>query len=403
MNLGAARHARPGTSTTGTQLPRIALNSVSTPGENHSFGGLLTLDSFLCLAQRVLTCPGGAWRRTRVRLPGLLARAREHRSGSPRSGHDSCSTSSPLLSARLRGLGPSYSDIPSSSRRTLNSRPVPATEKDGAGNGDGAERANRRASKAFQDGCPLSFFHRRLLGFDLETYVVQARLCYSINFNPSSRGDSAWSLFCPHWVPSRADRARTLKAKRTAGLRSPTGLWRMVLDVPPATRRSTLARSFLLPRHYLRGPGGRLSQLGSEGGPMVLRRKDAGRADRSGSAGGPAAFERTGGMAAGFPVPAPASFTPRPAERPGLHFSDPLEGRCGQKGCIFPARPGGSRLCAVHELEQREPKCFHSRQPSSLLLEQAKFGIVNPELASGRVRDRRLLTELLEAYWEAGQ
>src|SRR2546425_4722105 len=141
---------------------------------------------------------------------------------------------------------------------------------------------------------------------------------------------------------------------------------------PPATRRSTLARSFLLPRHYLRGPGGRLSQLGSEGGPMVLRRKDAGRADRSGSAGGPAAFERTRGTAADFPVPAPASFTPRPAERPGLHFSDPLEGRCGQKGCIFPARPGGSRLCAVHELEQREPKCFHSRQPSSLLLEQAK-------------------------------
>src|SRR5713226_5020516 len=258
MNLGAARHARPGTSTTGTQLPRIALNSVSTPGENDSFGGLLTLDSFLCLAQRVLIHPGGAWGSTRVGLPGLLARAREHRSGSPRSGHNSCSTSSHLLSARLRGLGPSYSDSPSSSRRTLNSRPAPAPEKDGAADGDGAERAKRHDPMAFQDGCPLSFFHRRLLGFALETYVVQARLCYSINFNPSSQGDSAWPLFCRHWVPSRADRARTLKAKRTAGLRSPTGLWRMVLDVPSATRRSTLARSFLLPRHYLPRPVRRL-------------------------------------------------------------------------------------------------------------------------------------------------
>ncbi len=136
---------------------------------------------------------------------------------------------------------------------------------------------------------------------------------------------------------------------------------------------------------------------------MVLRRNEARPADRSSSPGGPAAFERMGGTAAGFPVPAPASFTPRPAERPGLHFSDSRGGRCGQKGCIFPARAGGSCLCALHELEQREPKCFHSRQPSSLLLEQAKFGIVNPELASGRARDRRLLTELLEAYWEAGQ
>ncbi len=190
MNLGAARHARPGTSTTGTQLPRIALNSVSTPGKNHSFRGLLTLNSFLCLAQRVLIHPGGAWGSTWVRLPGLLARAREHRSGSPRSGHSSCSTSSHLLSARLRGLGPSYSDSPSSSRRTLNSRPVPAPEKDGAAVGDGAERAKRRDPRAVQDGCPLSFFHRRLPGFPLETYVVQARLCYSINVIPSSQGDS---------------------------------------------------------------------------------------------------------------------------------------------------------------------------------------------------------------------
>jgi len=218
MNLGAARYARPETSTTGTQLPRIALTSVSTPGENHSFRGLLTLDSFLCLAQRVLIHPGGAWGSTWVRLPGLLARAREHRSGSPPSGHSSCSTSSHLLSARLRGLGPSYSDSPSSSRRTLNSRPVPAPEKDGPADGDGAEPAKRHDPKTFQDGCPLSFFHRRLLGSALETYAGRARLCYRIIVIPSSREDSAWPQFCPHWVPSRADRARTLKAKRTAGL-----------------------------------------------------------------------------------------------------------------------------------------------------------------------------------------
>jgi hypothetical protein len=173
------------------------------------------------------------------------------------------------------------------------------------------------------------------------------------------------------------------------------------MSLPPRAAPLWPVLSFSLAT--ITGPGGRLSQLGSKGGPLVLRRKDAGRADRSSSPGGPAAFERTRGTAADFPVPAPASFTPRPAERPGLHFSDPSGGRCGQKGCIFPARAGGSRLCAVHELEQREPKSFHSRQPSSLLLEQAKFGIVNPELASGRARDRRLLTELLEAYWEAGQ
>ncbi len=246
MNLGAARHARPGTSTTGTQLPRIALSSVSTPGETRSFGGLLTLDSFLCLAQRVLIRPGGAWGSTWVRLPGLLARAHEHRSGSPRSGHNSCSTSSHLLSARLRGLGPSYSDSPSSSRRTLNSRPVPAPEKDGAADGNGAERAKRRDPKAFQDGYPLSFFHRRLPGFALETYAVRARLCYSIIVIPSSQGDSAGPLFCPHRAPSQADCARTSKAKRPVyEALQDFGQW-CSMSLPPRAARLWPVVSFYL-------------------------------------------------------------------------------------------------------------------------------------------------------------
>lgn len=72
--------------------------------------------------------------------------------------------------------------------------------------------------------------------------------------------------------------------------------------------------------------------------------------------------------------------------------------RCVEKGCIFPAIRGPRGICLYHDRQQREPSCFHSQQPSHLLLERAKFGVTDPEAEHTRVRDRRLLVSLREVF-----
>ena len=67
--------------------------------------------------------------------------------------------------------------------------------------------------------------------------------------------------------------------------------------------------------------------------------------------------------------------------------------RCCQKGCIFPAQPGGAGECAHHRRQSLEPDCFQSQQPTFLLLDQAKFGLPDTEPDDGRVRDRHRLTK----------
>jgi len=106
--------------------------------------------------------------------------------------------------------------------------------------------------------------------------------------------------------------------------------------------------------------------------------------------------------------PAPASPPPRravaggpsPLEPPaslrahrGLLRRELFLPRCCQKGCVFPAQPGGHGECAYHRRQSLEPGCFQSQQPSCLLLDQARFGLPDSEPDDERVRDRHRLAE----------
>lgn len=79
---------------------------------------------------------------------------------------------------------------------------------------------------------------------------------------------------------------------------------------------------------------------------------------------------------------------------PGLRFSG--NPRCREKGCVFPAVSTAGGFCHYHVLEQSEPACFRSYQPSRLLLEKAKFGLSRAAYEDVRARDRRLLASLRE-------
>ncbi len=74
--------------------------------------------------------------------------------------------------------------------------------------------------------------------------------------------------------------------------------------------------------------------------------------------------------------------------------------RCSVKGCIFPARGSKDKRCAHHLLADREPKLFLSLQPSSFLLDQAKFGLPDPDYDHSRARDRSRLAAQRERLWE---
>ncbi len=72
--------------------------------------------------------------------------------------------------------------------------------------------------------------------------------------------------------------------------------------------------------------------------------------------------------------------------------------RCAEKGCIYPAGPGETGRCLQHQRQQREPALFHSRQPSMILLDCAKFGLPEEEPEDSRFRDRRRLAAQREAF-----
>jgi len=106
--------------------------------------------------------------------------------------------------------------------------------------------------------------------------------------------------------------------------------------------------------------------------------------------------------------PAQASRPPNCAEVPGGTLLEPHPSlaacpgrvggrlslpRCCEKGCVFPGQPGGQGECAYHRRQWLEPDCFQSQQPSSLLLEQAKFGLPDSEPDDERFRDRHRLAE----------
>jgi len=101
-----------------------------------------------------------------------------------------------------------------------------------------------------------------------------------------------------------------------------------------------------------------------------------------------------GSAAGGRPPLEPRAFS---GARPRVPGQEPFLPRCCQKACVFPAHPGGHGECVYHRRQSLEPGCFQSLQPSSLLLDQAKFGLPESEPDDGRVRDRhRLAAERMQ-------
>lgn len=76
--------------------------------------------------------------------------------------------------------------------------------------------------------------------------------------------------------------------------------------------------------------------------------------------------------------------------------------RCSEKGCVFPAEPGGSGQCRQHQRQSREPVLFCSHQPTHVVLERVRFGTGSGSGAvdTSRSRDRKRLVELREAFLE---
>jgi hypothetical protein len=95
-----------------------------------------------------------------------------------------------------------------------------------------------------------------------------------------------------------------------------------------------------------------------------------------------------------------AQFLGVPLEAPDPSTRRPLNARCIEKGCIFPASPGSSGICPYHNRERTEPTYFHSQQPSRLLLEWSKFGLADREVEDTRARDRRLFATLRKRFLE---
>lgn len=92
------------------------------------------------------------------------------------------------------------------------------------------------------------------------------------------------------------------------------------------------------------------------------------------------------------PLPFPARVQAVPSNLPQ---------RCVEKGCVFPAEGGPGGRCMHHERQRREPALYHSHQPTSWVVAQAKFGVPKrqPDLSGdGPNRDRRRLAAQREAF-----
>jgi hypothetical protein len=88
------------------------------------------------------------------------------------------------------------------------------------------------------------------------------------------------------------------------------------------------------------------------------------------------------------------SVTPAPSH-PGGEL---LPGRCGVRGCIYPADPTG--MCLDHQRQTKEPRFFQSHQPTLLVMDQARFGVPDSEPNDVRTDDRRQLAAARAAFLE---
>ncbi len=71
--------------------------------------------------------------------------------------------------------------------------------------------------------------------------------------------------------------------------------------------------------------------------------------------------------------------------------------RCSVKGCVFPAT-SAEGTCVQHDRQRQEPSLFSSQQPSTLLLDRAKFGVPDSEPDNSRANDRRRLARIRENF-----
>lgn len=88
---------------------------------------------------------------------------------------------------------------------------------------------------------------------------------------------------------------------------------------------------------------------------------------------------------------------PTQAPSSSVSFKSP---RCREKGCIFPATSPHTGWCEYHERQEFEPSLFRSEQPSTLVLEHAKFGPSDPEAGAERMKERRQMARLWEQFQE---
>ena len=95
------------------------------------------------------------------------------------------------------------------------------------------------------------------------------------------------------------------------------------------------------------------------------------------------------------PTPSFQSPSPTPApSHPGGKF---VAGRCCVRGCIYPADPTG--MCLDHQRQTKEPRFFRSHQPTLLVMDQARFDVVDAG-DDTRTHDRRRLAAAREAFLE---
>jgi hypothetical protein len=96
----------------------------------------------------------------------------------------------------------------------------------------------------------------------------------------------------------------------------------------------------------------------------------------------------------------PLSFRTGPEGKPeNVTFSSM---RCSEKGCVFPASPGGHGRCSYHRHQEEEPVLFRSHQPTGMLLDPARILPDDNANDCRRKRDRRRLAAIWEQFQSDG-
>ena len=100
------------------------------------------------------------------------------------------------------------------------------------------------------------------------------------------------------------------------------------------------------------------------------------------------------------PLPLSAAWKPVSRAEILIPLVPAPDGRCAEKGCVFPAAPKGQGKCLHHYRQVSEPMVFSSHQPTRVVLERGRLGAPEAEVDTSRNRDRRQLAAIREAFLE---